>query len=643
MAANLVRAGHQVTVFNRNAAKRRALIELGARDAATIPAACEGDVVITMLANGAALRQVTLGDQGIVANLRKNGTHISMSTVSVDLTRELTKAHEQAGQNFVAAPVFGRPDMATAAKLFIIAPRSSRHRHTVPAAHSSRKANFTLRGSPHRSVTRTSVCCSQPPNPSAFPCRSRVCCTIGSCGCSRWAGKSWMGPPSVASRPTMPASRARANRFNRNIRARKGNSPERSAWSTDLATSLECEVSVDAKPNSNMRQMVLGAAAPIALMLVCAEMIGCSHRAQPTASLPPEVSVVTVHHEPVPVTTELPGRTSAYLVAQVRARVDGIVQQRAFAEGSDVSTNQRLYQIDPAPYQAALQSAQAILARARANLESTRAQAERDKPLLAGNAISKQQYLNDVAARDQAAADVASGIAAVQTAKINLGYTDVVSPITGRIGPSLVTQGAYVQASAATMMANVQQIDPIYVDLNQTSVEGLQLRQQVASGRIKLNGPDQTKVRLLLEDGRTYTRTGALQFTDISVDQTTGSVTVRAIFPNPDHVLLPGMFVRAIIDQGTSNAMLVPQDGVTHDRTGRASSLVVGADNKVTQQSVDAPRTLGDSWVVDNGLRDGDRVIVSGVQRVQPGMLVRAVPAQPGPRLARNTAEQPEQ
>ena len=397
---------------------------------------------------------------------------------------------------------------------------------------------------------------------------------------------------------------------------------------------------MSAKSNSNVRQLLLGAAA---LVLACAAMSGCSHRAQPAAIAPPEVAVVTAHHEPVPVTTQLPGRTSAYLVAQVRARVDGIVQQRAFVEGSDVNVNQRLYQIDPAPYQAALQSAQAMLARARANLESTRAQAERDKPLLAGNAISKQQYLNDVAARDQAAADVASGIAAVQTAKINLGYTDVVSPITGRIGPSLVTQGAYVQASAATMMATVQQIDPIYVDLNQTSVEGLQLRQQVASGRIKLNGPDQTKVRLVLEDGRTYTRTGALQFTDISVDQSTGSVTVRATFPNPDHVLLPGMFVRAVIDQGTTNAILVPQDGVTHDRAGGATVLVVRANDKVSQQTVNASRTYGDSWVVESGLQDGDRVIVSGTQHVQPGMHVRAVPAQPGPRLARNVAEQPEQ
>jgi membrane fusion protein, multidrug efflux system len=374
----------------------------------------------------------------------------------------------------------------------------------------------------------------------------------------------------------------------------------------------------------------IGSAAPAAILLISAAVSGCSSQAQPAAvePLPPEVGVVTVHRAQVPVTTELPGRTSAFLVAQVRARVDGIVQQREFDEGSDIKANQRLYQIDPAPYQAALQSSQAQLARARAALESTTAQAERDKLLVANNAISKQNYVNDIAARDQAAADVQAGLASVRTATINLGYTDIISPITGRVGPSLVTQGAFVQASAATPMATVQQIDPIYVDLNETSVEGLQLRQQVASGRIHLNGPDQTRVRLVLEDGSTYAGEGLLQFTDISVNEGTGSVTVRAIFPNPDHVLLPGMFVRAVIDEGTDDhAMLVPEEGVTHDRNGQATVLIVGKDNKVSQKTVNASRTLGDSWVVEGGLQEGDRVVVSGLQRVKAGMPVRAVAA----------------
>jgi len=351
------------------------------------------------------------------------------------------------------------------------------------------------------------------------------------------------------------------------------------------------------------------------------------------------VSVVTVHRASVPVTTELPGRTSAYLVAQVRARVDGIVLKRDFSEGGDVKANQRLYQIDPAPYRAAFDSAVAMLQRAQANLASATALVERYKILIAANGVSKQEYDNAVAAQGQAAADVASGKAAVQTAKINLGYTDVLSPVTGRIGPSMVTQGAYVQASAATLMATVQQIDPIYVDLNQSSIDGLRLRRDIASGQLKLNGPDQAKVTLFLEDGTQYPLKGTLEFTDITVDPGTGSVTVRAIIPNPRFVLLPGMFVRASIEQGVNdNALLVPQVGVTHDPKGQATVLLVAPDDKVMLRTIRATRTSGDKWIVDDGLNDGERVIVAGVQKVQPGMLVRAVEA---PASAAATAAKP--
>jgi membrane fusion protein, multidrug efflux system len=368
----------------------------------------------------------------------------------------------------------------------------------------------------------------------------------------------------------------------------------------------------------------------VALLSVALVVLGGCVQAKQQPLLPtaPEVTVVTVHKEPVPVTTDLPGRTSAYLVAQVRARVDGIVLRREFKEGADVKAGQRLYQIDPAPYRAALDSALAALQKAQANLAAMSSQAERYKILIGGNGVSKQEYDNAVAARAQAAADVASGNAAVQTARINLGYTEVVSPISGRIGPSQVTQGAYVQASAATPMATVQRIDPIYVDLNQSSVEGLQLRRDVASGRLKLNGPDQAKVTLLLEDGTQYPESGTLQFTDITVDPSTGSVTVRAIFPNPHQVLLPGMFVRARIDEGVDDtAMLVPQVGVTHNPQGQATALVVGPDNKVASRTLQTTRTLGDKWVVQGGLDEGERVIVAGVQKAQPGMLVRAVEA----------------
>jgi membrane fusion protein (multidrug efflux system) len=379
----------------------------------------------------------------------------------------------------------------------------------------------------------------------------------------------------------------------------------------------------------------------IAVLLADIVMAGCGSKSATTAPPPPDVSVVTVRRGSAPITTELPGRTSAYLVAQVRARVDGIVLKREFTEGDDVVAGQRLYQIDPAPYVAALNSATASLQKAQANLASMNAQAERYKVLVAANAVSKQDYDNAVSAQGQAAADVATSKAAIEVAKINLGYTSVVSPITGRIGPSLVTQGAYVQASTATLMATVQQIDPIYVDLTQSSVAGLQLRRDAVAGQLKLNGPDQAKVSLLLEDGRQYKRTGVLQFTDITVDQGTGSVTVRALFPNPHALLLPGMFVRARIEEGVNeNAILVPQVGVTHDPKGQASALVVGPDNKVASRQLQLKGTSGDQWVVEGGLADGDRVIVSGVQKVQPGVVVHAIEA-PGNAAAQTASSNP--
>ncbi len=369
-------------------------------------------------------------------------------------------------------------------------------------------------------------------------------------------------------------------------------------------------------------------------------LAACSNAQTPAAAPPAsEVSVVTVHRGSVPITTELPGRTSPYLVAQVRARVDGIVLKREFKEGSEVKAGQRLYQIDPAPYVAALNSATASLQKAEANLASTTAQAERYKVLVAANAVSKQDYDNAVATQGQAAADVATGKAAVAMAQINLGYTNVVSPISGRSGVSQVTEGAYVQASAATLMTTVQQIDPVYVDLTQSSVEGLQLRRDIASGQLKLNGPNQAKVTLALEDGMQYRSTGSLQFTDITVDQGTGSVTVRAIFPNPRFVLLPGMFVRARIEEGINeNAILVPQVGVTHDPKGQATALVVGADNKVAVHTLQLRGTSGDRWIVEGGLDDGDRVIVAGVQKAQPGAVVKAVESTTATTTARSPA-----
>lgn len=367
----------------------------------------------------------------------------------------------------------------------------------------------------------------------------------------------------------------------------------------------------------------------LAATLAGLSLAGCGP-AKRASSVPPapEVTVVTVKRTSVPVSVELPGRTSAYLIAQVRARVDGIVQKRSFQEGTDVKANQPLYQIDPAPYRAALDSAEATLQKAEANLAMTTAQADRYKVLIAGNAVSKQAYDNAVAAQSQAAADVAGGKAAVTLAKLNLGYTDVVSPIAGRSGISQVTQGAYVQASAATLLTTVQQIDPIYVDLNQASVAGLQLRRDVNSGQVKLNGLDQPKVTLTMEDGTQYPISGTLQFSGITVDPATGSVTVRALFPNPNHVLLPGMFVRARVEQGVNdNALLVPVPGVGHNPQGQATTLVVGPDSKVVQRTIQTQTMLGDKWVVTGGLNEGDRIIVAGGRNAQPGKLVHAVEA----------------
>jgi membrane fusion protein (multidrug efflux system) len=308
--------------------------------------------------------------------------------------------------------------------------------------------------------------------------------------------------------------------------------------------------------------------------------------------------------------------------------VDGIVLRREFTEGSFVKAGQRLYKIDPAPYVAALDSAKAQLASAQANLASTSALASRDKTLVAAHAVSKQDYDNAVAAAGQARAAVDSGKAAVQTAQINLGYTDVVSPITGQVGISQVTPGAYVQASQATLMSTVQQLDPVYVDLTQSSIEGLKLRRDIASGRVQTSGAGAVKVKLILEDGQPYAETGKLQFSDVTVDQSTGSVTVRAIFPNPHHVLLPGMFVRARIEEGVNDhAFLVPEVGVLHDQKGQASALVVNAQNQVELRPLVTSATQGQDWVVDSGLNAGDRVIVQGTTKARPGQPVKPVAA----------------
>ena len=313
-----------------------------------------------------------------------------------------------------------------------------------------------------------------------------------------------------------------------------------------------------------------------------------------------------------------------FLLSEVRARVDGIVQERRFTEGADVRQGQQLYQIDPAPLRAAAASAEAALQRAQANLVSSSAQLDRYKVLVGGNAISKQAYDNAQAAQLQAAADVAAAKAAATTARINLGYTSVTAPISGRTSVSQVTQGAYVQGGSATLLTTIQQIDPMYVDIQQSSAEGLALRRDLASGSLKLSGADQAKVSLKLEDGSTYSRTGTLEFSGVTVDPATGSVSLRARFPNPDHLLLPGMFVRASVSQGIrQDVMRVPAGAVTRNPQGEATVMLVGADNKTAQRTIQTGALIGGHWLVDSGLKDGERLIVSGIQKLKPGIVVK--------------------
>ena len=350
---------------------------------------------------------------------------------------------------------------------------------------------------------------------------------------------------------------------------------------------------------------------------------------------PPEVGVHVVAAQPVTLSTELPGRTVAYGIAEVRPQVNGIVRQRLFREGSDVRAGSVLYTIDPAPYQTALDSARAALSRSEANLAVAQVRAQRFRDLVAIDAVSQQENDDAVATQKLAEASIASDKAAIRAAQINLGYTRVTAPIAGRIGRSTVTAGALVTANQPDALAVVQQLDPIYVDVTQSSGELLRLRRELAAGRLKSAGGGQASVSLLFEDGSPYGAPGRLQFSDVTVDERTGAVTLRAVFPNPSRELLPGMYVRAVVEEGTAeHALLVPQKGVTRDPRGKATALVVSADNKVEPRALTTSRSVGDRWLVTAGLVAGDRVIVEGLQKVRPGATVRvaAAPAGPGSR-----------
>jgi len=343
---------------------------------------------------------------------------------------------------------------------------------------------------------------------------------------------------------------------------------------------------------------------------------GCSKKEDAAAAAPPppQVGVVTIQPQPYTLVSDLPGRTTAFRVAEVRPQVNGIILKRLFTEGTDVKAGQQLYQIDPAVYEASLNSA-------KATFDATNSLAGRYKQLINEQAVSRQEY-------DTAVGNAREAKAAVQTAEINLRYTKVYAPISGRIGRSLVTEGALVSNGQADAMATIQQLDPIYVDVIQSSAEMLRLRRELESGKLQKAGDNAAKVKLTLEDNSQYPIDGKLEFSEVSVDQSTGSVTLRAVFPNPNHTLLPGMFVHARLQSGVNEqAILVPQQGVTRDLKGTPTALVVNQDNKVELRTLVATRTSGTDWVVDKGLSAGDRVITEGLQYVKPGAQVTVADA----------------
>ena len=416
---------------------------------------------------------------------------------------------------------------------------------------------------------------------------------------------------------------------------------------------------MSALPNVKTAPVVASALSPARVRLGAAAgglsvvllLAACGKSEAPAAGAgggmpPPEVGVVVATPGEVGLVTELPGRLEASRVAQVRARAAGILQKRLFREGSDVKAGQPLFAIDAAPYAAALQSAEATLARAQANLTQAAALAERYKPLLAANAVSQQEYANAVAAHKQAEADVAAGKAAVQTGRINLNYASVTAPISGRIGRALVTEGALVGQGEATQLAVIQQIDPVYVNFTQSAGEVMKLRRALADGQLqRAGGSEAASVRVVLEDGSEYARPGKLLFSDLTVDASTGQITLRAEVPNPQGDLLPGLYVRVRLEQAqVANAISLPQQAVTRTQQGDKIT-VVGADGKLSQRTVKVGAARNNQWIVLEGLKAGEQVMVDGFQKLQmmpPGTPVKAVPWQaPGSAAAAPAAAAP--
>ncbi|MDK6382410.1 efflux RND transporter periplasmic adaptor subunit [Citrobacter freundii] len=364
---------------------------------------------------------------------------------------------------------------------------------------------------------------------------------------------------------------------------------------------------------------------PSFIIVSAALLAGCNDQGETQAHpAEPQVTVHVVEKVPLAVTTELPGRTTAFRIAEVRPQVSGIVLKRNFTEGSDIEAGQSLYQIDPATYQADYDSAKGELAKSEAAAAIAHLTVKRYVPLVGTKYISQQEYDQAIADARQADASVIAAKAAVEGARINLAYTKVTSPISGRIGKSNVTEGALVTNGQATELATVQQLDPIYVDVTQSSNDFMRLKQSVEQGNLHKDSASST-VELVMENGQSYPLKGSLQFSDVTVDESTGSITLRAVFPNPQHTLLPGMFVRARIDEGVQpNAILVPQQGVTRTPRGDATVMVVNDKSQVESRAVVAAQAIGDKWLISEGLQPGDKVIVSGLQKARPGVQVKA-------------------
>lgn len=346
------------------------------------------------------------------------------------------------------------------------------------------------------------------------------------------------------------------------------------------------------------------------------------------AAGPTEVGVLTIVTAPVTLTQDLPGRVAPFRVAEVRARVNGIVLKRLFEEGSEVKEGQLLYEIDAAPYQAMLDSARAALARGEAIAAAAKSKEQRFKQLMSSRAVSQQDYNDALAAQLTSSADIQAAKAAIQSAQIDVDYTKITAPISGRIGLSQVTEGAYVQSGSATLLATIQQLDQVYVDVTQASSQILRLKQDFASGRLKADREGLAQVKLILDNGRPYPEPGKLQVSDVTVNPSSNSVTVRAVFPNPRGELLPGMFVRATFEEGNApEAILVPQLAVTRNTKGEPTAMVIGPNGTVEIRVLQTSRTVGNQWLVTDGLKPGDQVIVSNLQRIRPGAQVKAAPA----------------